>query len=98
MLHLILGLLEGLPLEFHQLRWHGVHSRMYQCLICLTEIQMSGGVKEIAIAIIGSRLSLDKLRLPIGLVQSVGYLNMLLPPSDFCSDRHARVCLFQASL
>ena len=26
MLHLVLGLLEGLPLELHQFRWHGVHS------------------------------------------------------------------------
>ena len=68
---------------------------MYQCLICFTEIQMSGGVKVIAISIIGSRLSLDKLRLPVGLIQSVGYLNVLLrPPRDFCSVRHAHVCVF----
>ena len=72
---------------------------MYQCLICFAEIQMSGGLKEIALTIVSSRLSLDKFRLPIGLVQSVGYLHMLLrPPRDFCRERHAHVCIIHASL
>ena len=54
---------------------------------------MRGLVKEVAIAIISSRLGLDKLRLPIGLIQSVGYLHMLLrPPHHLC----IHVCLFQA--